>query len=96
MIYYKVKSKNDNIELYAKNEFYNYFKKINFVISGELITKKELEKILKDYNFYNFQCNELAKKQYYYTKKELIKNIFDIVEINKNKTYIAFGARFAE
>ena len=93
MIYYKVKSKKEVIYLYAKNSIFEYFKNIKILIYKELYTQKELKKILKNFKYYNFQCNEIKKDKLYYTKKEIIDKIFEKKEISKNKTIFIFGIR---
>lgn len=93
MIYYKVKSKKEVVYLYAKNNIFEYFKNIKILIYKELYTKKELEKILKNFKYYNFQCNEIKKDKLYYTKNEIIDKIFEKKEISKNKTIFVFGIR---
>ena len=97
MEYLKIKSKKENIKLYGKDNIFTYFNLLdNFLIANELVTRKELDKMLKSskYTIFNFECDELVKNKLYYTKDELIEALFDKVEIKKNNTYIAFGARF--
>lgn len=68
---------------------YNY---IDFFVKNELITQKELTKILKNNNIFSLEyCGYSISGL---TKEELIKNLFDIVEVNKNNTYCIFGSRF--
>lgn len=98
MIYYQVKTKKENIRIKAKEKWYNDFIFLNyFFVANELVTKKELEKILQKekYNVFSFECEEIEKKQYSYTFDELINMCFNIVNINKNKTGYFFGARIA-
>lgn len=93
MIYYKLKG-NKNIEIYGKKENSNYMEQISIFIKNELLTKKELEKIIKKYNFLNYKTedgNFISKV--YMDKNDFIKELFNIKEINKNKTYLFFGAR---
>lgn len=97
MEYLKTKSKKENIRLYGKDNIFKYFNLLDdFLVANELVTKKELDKMLKSskYSIFNFECDEIVKNKLYYTKNELIEALFDKVEINKNRTYIAFGARF--
>lgn len=60
-----------------------YSKNNDFFIENELYTEKEIEKIK----------NKFIKK---YPRSQSFYDIFDIVEINKNKTYFFFGARFVD
>lgn len=57
-----------------------YIKDDNFLVAGELITGAELKKLIK---------NGLI----HYINYE---KFFDVVNINKNKTYFFFGARYYE
>lgn len=49
------------------------------LVKDELYTQKEFEKL----------------KEKYYLSKEIIKDLFEKIEINKNKTFFCFGARFS-
>lgn len=90
MLYYKLKA-NTNITIYAKNEIFDYFKQIYTFIKGELITKKELEKILKNYKIFNYE--EKTSKKLYFDNEEIKNELFEKKEISKNKTYFIFGVR---
>lgn len=90
MIYYKLKNK--NTILYAKNNIFEHFKNIYTFIENELLTQKELEKILKNYKIFNYE--EKTSKKLFFEKNEIINELFEKKEINKNKTYFCFGVRF--
>lgn len=90
MLYYKLKT-NTNIELYAKNEVFDYFKKIYTFIQNELITENELKKILKNYKIFNYE--EKTSKKLYFDIEEIKNELFEKKEISKNKTYFVFGVR---
>lgn len=93
MIYYKLKG-NKNIEIYGKKENSNYMEQILIFIKNELLTKKELEKIIKKYNFLNYKTEDgKFTSKVFMNKNDFVKELFNIKEINKNKTYIIFGAR---
>ncbi len=95
MLYYKTKTKKENIIIKGKKEIFNTYEFIDFFISNELVTKKELEKRLNIHknNIFSFECDELKKNKYYCNFDELIQVCFDEVNINKNKTGFVFGAR---
>ena len=95
MIYYKVKSKKENISVKGKENIFQAYQYLDFFIAGELLTKKEIEKMLKckKNNVFSFESNEIEKNKYVYNLDELIETCFDKVNINKNKTVYVFGSR---
>ncbi len=92
MLYYKVKS---NIKVYYKTNYGLIY--LYRLIKNELFTKCELNKILKDYKYYNFENLEknihIEKNKNMYSKNELLNIVCDKVEINKNKTAFVFVIR---
>ena len=73
MLYYRVKKE------YDQKYINPYIHDCNILIADELITKSELQKLVK-------------RGLIHYKNYE---KFFDIVNINKNKTYFFFGARFS-
>lgn len=80
MTYYKVKPQFNNVQILKTRR--NHLIIDGFLIANELYTKAELSKLITGATFRGCGVNDNTV-------------IFDKVEINRNKTYYFFGARFA-
>ena len=95
-----------NINVYG---VFSYGEFLSFFIPGAIITTKEFEKMTEKHpkfkiditNFeyiqkkYNFSDN-IYKIDVLLTAEELKNELFDVVEIPKNKTHWFFGFRFED
>ena len=93
-----------NIDVYG---FANYGEYIRFFIPEAIITIKEFEKMIKKHKKFGISITNFAYMQKAFgfsdnvyktrtllTAEELMNELFEVVEIPKNKIYWFFGFRF--